>query len=719
MRCIVVPEGATPAVQQSYAQILAVHAALLHTGKIVYFSGDEHDPGRHKLGQFDHARLFDCTTLAITSPTPSPTIKDLFCCGHAFLPDGRLLVAGGTQAWMIERVGGGDPHGHAGMGHFRGTAEAYVFEPDLTRWRDVDRMVPEPGKTTGGGRWYPTLVTLGSGHVVAVSGHPSEADTRHFNNTVEEYQASDGPGGWVDLGTLPPRLAGYPDLTFYPRAHLLPDGTLFFSSPINGQSLKLNPISMAWVPVSAGPGNDYDGIGTNSVLLPLLSEDTYRTRVLVCGRQEAKRIDLNATHPTWEPTQGRTLLVGGAPPVRTHANSVLLPTGDVVVCGGMRNPGDDPGSAVLPVEIYRPSTNNWVTMPAVANTQVPRNYHSVALLMPDGRVWMAGSNRRASWSYHEPAAHTDPNGNLVSLPTTAQEGTIDNRELRIELFEPWYVGRPDRPTFTTEKVGASVGTTFEIVTPQALTVSRVALLRAGSATHSFNPDQRYVGLPFTRSPGKLSVTVPDKENLLPPGYYLLFILDAIVDGVTGALLDVPSTGQFFRIDNTKQFKELKWEVEVKLELELPDPKIIAENDPFDWRHRIDPVVNPPYVLRLLAERLDNIERRLPAGRAFIKAEERPLLSPMRGAALEPAALQRTPPPTAQELAMREHHQHEMQPVLEHGQHPGGHDHGGAEPPAAPGGGHYHTAMQNRQTPEPAPRGRQSGGAGAKHKKRRR
>lgn len=144
MRCVVLPEG-NPGAQAGYAQILAVHAALLHTGKIVYFSGDEHDPGRHHLHMFDHARLFDCETLAITAPAPSPSIRDLFCCGHALLGDGRLLVAGGTEEWTKDKVGG-DPHGHGAQGHFRGTPEAYVFDPAAEAWVQVHRMRYEPGR---------------------------------------------------------------------------------------------------------------------------------------------------------------------------------------------------------------------------------------------------------------------------------------------------------------------------------------------------------------------------------------------------------------------------------------------------------------------------------------------------------------------------------------------------------------------------------------------
>lgn len=654
MRCVIIPGGAPASTQHGYAQILAVHAALLHTGKIVYFSGDEHDPGRHHLGVFDHARLFDCQTLAVTSPAASATIKDLFCCGHAFLADGRLLVGGGTEEWTTDDIGG-DAHAHGALGHFRGTPDVFAFDPSSESWNAVQRMRFEPGRTTGGGRWYPTLVTLGNGHVVALSGHPSDSDTRHLNDSIEAFDPSgSGAGAWIDMGTVPAPAPGYPAITFYPRVHLLPDGSVFFASPINGQSMKWNPATLAFAAVGAGPGNDYDGIGGSSVLLPLLAEDGYRARVLVCGRSQPKRIDLGAAAPVWQNAGSRTLLSSGAPPVRTHNNTVILPTGEVANVGGMQDPGNDPGSAVLEIEIYRHITNSWVTLPAPTRFSVPRNYHSVALLMPDGRVWSCGSNVRADWSFHNSGDYPS------ALPSDAQEGSVDNRERRIELFEPWYFGRPDRPTYTMSTSEVSVGDHVTIDTPAALTISRVAVIRAASVTHSYSPDQRYVGLPFTRSGSALAVTLPDNENLLPPGFYLLFILNQVVDPVTGAVLDVPSLGQFIRIDNAKSSKELKYEFDVA----KPDHDIIklvsegfpklkdAEGDPLDrFKFLVDPAA-----LGLIAERLDNLERRAGTGRSFIKAKERP---PVGRRALDAAGrLQRTPPPTAAELLLRDPHAHE-------------------------------------------------------------
>lgn len=526
MRSVVLPEGASPAVQKAFAQVLAVHAALLPNGKILYFGGDQHDPGQHHLGLFDQARLFDCQTFAISAPVPSPAIRDLFCCGHAFLPDGRLLVAGGTEKWMPPTAHDG-PHE---MGHFGGTREAYVFDHVTGQWIQVAKMVAPPWVSAGGGRWYPTLVTLGSGRVVAVSGSPSQSDTRSFNDTIETFTPAPEPlGRWIDRGTIPA------ETTLYPRAFLVPDGSLFFATHIAGQSYKWNESSAAWTPVCPGPPG-YSSYGYTAALLPLLPEFGYRTRVLAAGLAQAMFIDLNDASPSWQVTGPRTLLVDGAPPNRDHPNAVLLPTGDVVICGGFRTPHSDPAGGVCEIEIYHPVANTWTTRPAACTASVGRNYHSVALLMPDGRVWMAGSNIRGGWSFHDVAAYPH------SLPQTAQDGTIDNRDLRIEIYEPWYVGRPDRPVMVAAPASAIVGETITIQTPQAASISRVALVRAGSVTHSFNSDQRYVGIPFTRGAGAVQAALPPNSNLLPPGPYILFLLQPGTDG-----LQVPSTGHQIRI----------------------------------------------------------------------------------------------------------------------------------------------------------------------------
>src|SRR5437870_3981051 len=124
MRTFLVPDGGSLPAQQAFAQVIAIHAALLPTGKILYFGGDGHDSGRHYLNMVDGVRLFDCATLALSTPPPAG-LSDFFCCGHAHLPSGSLLIGGGTQFWMFQTGAPGDPRGHARDGHFRGLADSW------------------------------------------------------------------------------------------------------------------------------------------------------------------------------------------------------------------------------------------------------------------------------------------------------------------------------------------------------------------------------------------------------------------------------------------------------------------------------------------------------------------------------------------------------------------------------------------------------------------
>src|SRR5262249_28174328 len=146
------------------------------------------------------------------------------------------------------------------------------------------------------------------------------------------------------------------------------------------------------------------------------------------------------------------------------------------------------------------------------------------------------------------------------------------------------------------------------------------LLRAGSSTHAFNTDQRYVGLTFTRAANTLTATVPDNDNLVPPGAYLVFALAQVVDPGTGATLDVPSVGHWMEVVNTKLFKELKPEIDIIVKEEL---EIIKESDVIDP----GPIErgDPAWLIQRLAVAVDNLARGTEGLRTFIKPNERPQL----------------------------------------------------------------------------------------------
>jgi hypothetical protein len=534
------------------AQILAVHAAVLNYDRIVFFGGDQHDPRLADLHQVDATCLFDCSSGTVTRIGSPPW--DLFCCGHALSTHGTLVVAGGTFAFDHTVPG-------AHHDHFPGLRDTAIFryEPASHGWRTTARLNPgepaEPDRLRTGGRWYPTLVTLASGDVLALSGHPGKDDLEHTNFIPEAFTPAPAPkGGWHQLGSYAnaserQMFLGH-ETTYYPRAHLLPTGDLLLASPVaSGKTVTLSvgtaPWSGTFHPVCHfGPGGDdaYGGWSESSVLLPLLHTEHYRPRVLLSGGERAWMLDLRGWRPgstpedqlAWRPTAPRGL---AGSPRRMHGNLVLLPTGEVLATGGVATVPAPEGplaldsTAVLEQEIYDPVANRWsaLTDPD-ERAAVPRNYHSVALLMRDGRVWTAGSD-------HDAGRGTGPGGAA---------------ELRIEIYEPWYHRMPNRPEILAAPDRWVTGQQFQVRTTQATDIVRVAMVRCGSCTHAFNSDQRYVTLRFDYTGSdELIVEAPPNGNVAPSGMWFLYTINS---------QGLPSEGITLYVSTTPETKgEREWD----------------------------------------------------------------------------------------------------------------------------------------------------------------
>lgn len=187
----------------------AVHCALLPIGgplgSVLHFCGNRWDAGNHAAGLVNHATLIDYQTRQPSRPgAPSGPGSlaatgwfDLFCCGHSLLADGRLLVGGGTSMMQNPTVPG-DPH----SGHWGGLRECWIFDADATpSWVPIAQMNYAPAEYTdgpnlGGGRWYPSLLTLGDGTVIAMCGHPRlyPATDTVDGTPVDEYIGNTLPG---------------------------------------------------------------------------------------------------------------------------------------------------------------------------------------------------------------------------------------------------------------------------------------------------------------------------------------------------------------------------------------------------------------------------------------------------------------------------------------------------------------------------------------------
>ncbi len=109
--------------------IVALHVHLLPTGNVLMW------------GLKGEGHLWNPTTGAF-SQIANP--YELFCSGHTYLPDGRLLVAGG----------------HISNAH--GLPTAAIFDPWTSSWTMTGSMAL--------GRWYPSVTTLPNGEVLTLGG---------------------------------------------------------------------------------------------------------------------------------------------------------------------------------------------------------------------------------------------------------------------------------------------------------------------------------------------------------------------------------------------------------------------------------------------------------------------------------------------------------------------------------------------------------------------
>ncbi len=442
--------------------VVAIHAFLLPTGKVLHFSFP-------RELQNPNAYLWAPGTDEFT---PVPVDRPLFCSGHSFLADGRLLVTGGN--------------GPAPEGEFRGIRDTHIFDPFTETWTRVEDMAD--------GRWYPTNVTLADGRGLVFSG--LNELTGEMNTDVELY---DPATGWRIISQL--------QLPLYPETFVLSSEDVFYAGP----SRWTGTFDVGtWSIHGEVPSNyGWRGGGT-SVLLPGQQD----TVMIIGGAGEgvvtdtAEIIDLGDPVPAWRYTGSMNF-------PRMHANAVILPDGKILVVGGHSETHDEggggiPPSSVYEAELFDPSKEAWSVM---APMQVPRVYHSTAILLPDGRVLAGGSTGIG------PAGRTT------------------------EIYSPPYLFRGSRPTITAAPAQVFYGESFEIISVGQTAIESVVLIRPSSVTHSVNMDQRHVGLGFSRSPGAsdtLLVEAPLMPGLAPPGYYMLFVLGAD---------DVPSTAKMIRLSS--------------------------------------------------------------------------------------------------------------------------------------------------------------------------
>jgi Galactose oxidase-like, Early set domain/Galactose oxidase, central domain/Kelch motif len=404
--------------RQGGGSVSIVHAALLHTGKVLFLDDGPTpiwDPTDEVNPQFEF-------------PPANPDYS-LTCSGHSFLSDGKLLVLGG-----------------GGFGPRAGANKGFKFDPVAKTW----------SKTTGDMskvRWYPTAVTTGDARVLVVGGWNENAN---LQNDIEVYDEASDSFVTISGATL-----GFPNL--YPGLHLLPNNVLFYTRTGWGHAGGAAPASLdsssyfqfsgstvgSWSPIAASTINRCKGM---SVMI--YRNTCPHTRILVVGgcdssgsgiNSPAEIIDVSFLSPA-----SAWVLTAPLPDtnLRRQCNAVLLPDNTVFVAGGVSAPNS-------PSMLFDPVANTWSPM---ADLPSARMYHSVMILLPSGKVMMSG------WANDAPSGTIE----LYSPPYffKGARPQISSAPATINFGQQFTIGTPDATNITKVTMVKPMAVTHQTETNQ-------------------------------------------------------------------------------------------------------------------------------------------------------------------------------------------------------------------------------------------------------------
>jgi len=476
--------------------VVAIHAAMLPTGKVMIFSYPKSpQENSTRVYLWDPKTDPDGTHMVRRDPPLWQDPKDgtfkaanIWCSGHTFTADGELVVFGGNLEFP-------DPNASPPT-DYKGLNKVYSFDPFSETWHEQPDMAH--------GRWYPTAIRMADGRIPILSGW-DESGLDVIDEDVEIYNPPSTIGGTGSIAKIGHTggVGEPPTGEFYPHMFAMPSGRTLIAGPDFPNTWFMNNPTANSFTWSDAPNLDQRRLwGT---MVPMPGGTNGSSKIMALGGTEESTVhstnttsifDENNPGAGWQAAPSN--VIG-----RGHANTVLLPDGSMVeVGGGFGSDASVPGYATGPlyaasaeqrqIELWDPATGQWKLGPAQAES---RAYHSTALLLPDGRVMSAGD---------------DFNGGIVS--DTA------------EIYKPPYLFKGTRPQITGVQQNVKFNTGFAVNTPNT-NITKATLMAPSAVTHAVDMNQRYIALQVTQRAGCVDLVAPPTANVAPPGWYMLFLLN--------------------------------------------------------------------------------------------------------------------------------------------------------------------------------------------------
>lgn len=449
--------------------IVPAAGAIEHdTGKMVVWASNKANTFGGSATGLTYTCTYDPTTSIVSQRIVTNTAHDMFCPGLSMDFNGRPIVTGGDDA-------------------FRTT----IYDPVADNWISGPNMVISRG--------YQAQATLSDGRTFVIGGSWSGGTG---NKNGEIYSPATNSWSRLTGCLVAPMLTADTQGVYRQDNH----GWLFGWK--GGSVFQAGPSkAMNWYGTTgagsvnpAGPrGDDGDSMCGNAVMY-----DAVAGKILAVGgspNYQSSTATSNA-HVITIGNPGTTATVvkiGSMAFQRAFANGVVLPGGKVFIVGGQSFalPFSDDTSILYP-ELWDPVTTKFTQCNPIS---IPRNYHSIALLMPDGTVFNGGG------------------GLCGGCATNHFDG---------QVFSPPYLfaasgARAARPAINSiSATTVTVGGKITVTTNGAVTA--IDLIRFGTTTHTVDTDQRRI--PFTvTGGGPYTITVPADPGVALPGYWMVYVVN--------------------------------------------------------------------------------------------------------------------------------------------------------------------------------------------------